>query len=208
MESISAPPTPRSLTLIRSRRRSGFPAIHVLDVPQYVAPGPHRSAPHAAVVSVSGRSGIHRRLRARAGRDRAHQVRAFRQKLAVESRRRSHREDPAVGRAGRRTRSFAGGSVDAHLEASGRRMAEAPRLAARRTQRRAHSPRELRRRGPRADRDGRARSRHRKADAARRARRRLLFLDRQRSGALAKESVRRTNRCWSATSGAAPAILL
>ncbi len=41
---------------------------------------------------------------------------------------------------------------------------------------------------------GRARSRHRNSDAARRARRSVLFLDRERSGSIAEESVRWADR--------------
>ena len=66
--------TNSALAYIDSTDEADYPTIHVLDVPQYVAPGRIEALPHAAVVSIFGRSGIHRRLCARAGRDRSHQV--------------------------------------------------------------------------------------------------------------------------------------
>ena len=90
-----------------------FPPIHVLDIPQYRRAGTRGGAAHAAVVPVFGRSGIRRRLCARAGRAGADEIGPLGEDLAVESGCRSHGEDSAVGCAGRRARAVAGGSFGA-----------------------------------------------------------------------------------------------
>ena len=71
------------------------------------------AAPHAAFVSVPRRRPAGRRLRARAGRAGAHAAGALGEIVAVESRRRPHRQDPAVGFAGDRARALAGGGLGA-----------------------------------------------------------------------------------------------
>jgi molecular chaperone DnaK (HSP70) len=86
-----------------------YPEIQVLAIPQYVAPGQIEARRTLPSFLVPGRSNLRRRLRARAGRAGAHQVGAFGQIVAVESGSGSHRQDPAVGRAGGRPRAVAGG---------------------------------------------------------------------------------------------------
>ena len=122
-----------------------------------------RAAPHAAVLPVSGRRPAGRRLRARAGRAGADASGALREILALQSRRRPHRQDPAVGLAGDRTRPLAGRSLRALHRQIPRRVGQGEGHPARRAGYRPHRARVVRRRGARADRHGRARCRPREA---------------------------------------------
>ncbi len=97
-----------------------FPTIHVLDVPQTVAQGRVEATAHAAVVSLFGRSGVCRRVRAGAGRAGADEIHSFGEKLAVESGGGPDGEDSALGCAGGRTGFVACRCVGEDSEASGR----------------------------------------------------------------------------------------
>ncbi len=86
-----------------------YPEIHVLAIPQYVAPGQmeaRRTLPSFLFLGDQTTSASTRASRARWCRP----SRFIRPNLAIESRSGSHRQDSSVGRAGRRARAFAGGS--------------------------------------------------------------------------------------------------
>ena len=172
-----------------------FPPVHIFETPQLVAPGTRRAAPHAAFVPVSRRRPAGRRLRARAGRAGAHAPGALGQVLALESGCRSHREDPAVGFAGDRPRALAGGGLGAHSSrkfreewdrAQGAPLAEQDIVLTVP----ASFDEEARELTVMAARDAGLEQ----ADAARRAGRGVLFLDREQPGAVAQEAVRRPDR--------------
>ena len=107
-----------------------FPPIHILEIPQHVRQGADRAAAHAAIVPLPRRRpDLHRRVCARAGRAGSHQDRTFGEILALESRRRSHREDPAVGCAGGRPRSVAGRSFGAIPRSTSAKLGRAQRAS-------------------------------------------------------------------------------
>ena len=142
------------------------------------------------------RSELHRRLCARAGRVGSDQAGALGEVVALESGSGPHREDPAVGCAGGRPRAVAGRSVG---RCSWRTCGTLG------TQAHPSSPlgeQDIVLTVP-ASFDEEAReltvmaakeAGSRKADAARGARRRILFLDRESPGAIAEEPVRRADR--------------
>ncbi len=92
-----------------------YPEIQVLAHPAVRRAGTDGSAPDAAVFFVLGRSNLRRRLCARAGRAGSDQVGALGEIVAIESRSGSHRQNPPVGCAGRRARTFAGGRFHGNL---------------------------------------------------------------------------------------------
>ena len=95
-----------------------FPPIHILPIPQHVrkdAIEPQRTLP--SFLYLGDDQIVHGRLCARAGRAGPDQDRALGEIVAVESGRRPHGEDPAVGRAGSRTRAVASRSFRAIPEA-------------------------------------------------------------------------------------------
>ena len=171
-----------------------FPPVHIFETPQLVAAGrvePRRTLPSFLFLEDGAAGG---RLRARTGRAGAHAPGAFGQIVALQSGRGPHRQNPAVGFAGDRPRALAGGSFGAVHRQVPRGVGPREGRAAGRAGHRPHRARLVRRRGPRADRDGGARCRPGAADAARRAGRGVLFVDRQQPGAIAQEAVRRPDR--------------
>ena len=137
-----------------------FPPVHIFETPQLVAAGrveARRTLPSFLFLEDGQPVGVYAREQ---GAHRAHAPGALGEILALQSRCRSHGENPAVGFAGDRTRALAGGGFGALHRQIPRGVGPRVRRAAGRAGHRPHRPGVLRRRGARAHRDGRARRGH------------------------------------------------
>ena len=162
---------------------SDFPPIHLLDIPQHIDDQriePRRLLPSFLYLGDQRYAGIYAREQGGAGPDPRGPLREV---VAVEPGCGSHREDSSVGCAA--TPSGALTPVEASMRVSRASPPGLGRIAAASrspNSNGAHSARVVRRRSSRAHRCCRRTSRTRKLHAARRAGRRLLFLDRVASG--------------------------
>ncbi len=140
----------------REAEDASFPPVHIFETPQLVAPGrvePRRTLPSFLFLEDGQPVGVYAREQGALVPTRLVHSREI---LALESRRRSHREDSALGFARNRTRALARRSLRALSRQVPRRVGPRQSRAAGRAGHRPHRSRLVRRRGARTDRDGRA----------------------------------------------------